>query len=76
MALHGLEGFFRFVSMRLEEEEQSLLIPELSIVLDFILVDVLMELPNLFLFVVIMLNLSVVEKSTAFLAFFSLLFLF
>ena len=62
--------------MRLEEEEQSLLIPELSIVLDFILVDVLMELPNLFLFVVIMLNLSVVEKSTAFLAFLSLLFLF
>lgn len=76
MALHGLEGFFRFVSMRLEEEEQFLLIPEFSIVLDFILVDVLMELSNLFLFVVIMLNLSVVEKSTAFLAFFSLLFLF
>jgi len=62
--------------MGLQEEKQPLLIKELFVVLDLVLVNVVIELSDFFLFVIVMLNLSVVEKSTAFLAFFCFFFLF
>jgi hypothetical protein len=76
MALHGFEGLLGFVAVGLQEEKQPLLIKEFSVVLDFVFVDVFVELSDFFLFVFVMLNLSVVEESTALLAFLGLLFLF
>jgi hypothetical protein len=60
----------------LKEEEDPLFIEKLIIVFDLALVDVFIELVELFTFVLVMLNLSEVEESGALLAIFCLLFFF
>ncbi len=51
--------------MALQDKEQSLVIKELSVVFDFMFVNVIIELFDLFEFVVVMFDLSEVEKSSA-----------
>ena len=61
--------------MRLQEEEQPLLIKEFMIVFDFILRDILIELFQLLFLVLIMLDLPEKEEPRALLTLLSLLLL-
>lgn len=54
--------------MGLEEEKEALFIKVFPIVLDLILGDVLMEFMNLFLLILVVLDMSIVEESASLLA--------
>lgn len=73
VAVKGLDGFLGLISMGLKEEEEALFVKVFPIVLDFVFGDVLMELVNLFSFILIVLDVSVIKESGALLSFFSLL---
>lgn len=73
MAMEGLDGILGFVSVGLEEEQESLLIKVLSVVLDLVLGHVFMEFMDLLSFVVVVLDLSIVEEATSLLALFRFL---
>ena len=75
VALHGLKSFLRLVPISLQEKEQTLLFEELSVVLDLIFGRILIELFDLFAFILVMLDLPKVEKARALLALLSFLFL-
>ena len=75
MVVHRLQSILGLVSVALEEEQQTLLVEEFPIVLDLVLFDMFVELVEFLAFVVIVLNLAVVEEATAFLALFCLLLL-
>ena len=76
MCCHGLEGFLGFVGITLEEEEKSLVVVELPVVLALVLGDVVMEFLDFFAFIFVVFDLPVVEEPTAFLAFFCFLLFF
>ena len=76
ITFHGFEGLFRFVSMTLQKKKKSLLIEELSIVLNFLFLNEFIELSKFFLLIIIMLNLTEEKESSTLFAVFSLLFLF
>jgi hypothetical protein len=64
----GLDGFFGFIAMGLQEEKEALFIKVFPIVLDLILGDVLMEFMNLFLLILVVFDMSIVEESASLLA--------
>ena len=51
--------------MALQDKQQSLVIEELSVVFDFMFGNVIVKLFNFFEFVVVMFDLSEIEKSVA-----------
>lgn len=76
MAGKCLQGLLGFVSMTLEEEEETLLVEELTVVLELVLGHVIMEFVQFLAFILVMQSLSVEEETCALLAFFGLLLLF
>lgn len=64
---HSLEGFFGFVLVTGEEQEDFLLVEVVCVVLYFLLCAVNVELFQLFLFVLVMLDLTIeIESGTLF----------
>ena len=76
VTLHGLEGILGFIFLTLQKQQKSLLVKVLFIVLDFLFIDVLVELSEFLFLIVIVLNLSEVKEATSLFAFFCLFFLF
>lgn len=74
MDFHCLMSFFELISISLQEQQDSLIGPELSIYLDFLGFDVLMKFLDNFLFKVIMLNLTIIKETCAIFSKLSLLF--
>lgn len=70
MMLEGFKSIFGFIWVSLKEEEKLLLVEKVSIVVNLMFCHVFMELMNLFSFIFVMLDLSEVEESAAFFAFF------
>lgn len=71
MLFHGFECLLGFIVISLEEEKNSLFIVEFLIVLSFVFSNVLVKLLKFFLFVFIVVNLSMEKKSRSFLRVFS-----
>lgn len=74
--LHRFDCLFWFVMMALQKEQQFLVVEVFSVDFDFMLSHVLFELLHFLVLVLIMLDLSVVEKSGSFFGELCFLFLF
>ena len=73
---HGLERLFGLVLISLQDQEQFLIIKDISIVLDFMLDNVLLEFVHFFNFVLIMFDLPIVEEPCTLFTWLCFLFLF
>lgn len=63
MGVEGLESLLGLVAFALQDEEQSLVVVELAVVVQLVLREVFLELLHLLLLVLVVLSLSEVEET-------------
>jgi len=73
MAVHGLKSVLGFIAVGLKEKKKALIVEVLLIILDLVLGNIFIELMRFFPFILIMLNLSVIEEPASLLALFCFL---